>query len=201
MPIGEEPFCFEQSIRIIARQTVGGPVLRLHVADDTARRLDCVQTDGESMNTQLEQQRTWFKANWKWFVPILLGVPLVVAVSGFVITVLVVMGQLKSTEVYQLSLVAVREHEEVRQLIGTPMDPSWIVQGQIKTETHNSQTTGYAEVMYSVKGPNGGAGVRGWAKIDEQGQWQLLYVDAGVKVGNRDKFIRVIDEERPIWLK
>lgn len=155
---------------------------------------------------------TWFRRNRKWFIPVALGVPLAALSLGFAITAAVVMHNLKQTQPFRLALERVRTSEEVAQWTGRPMEPGWLVQGAIEqpTEaasqatpqsdadvTESPEADAVANLLFSVEGPDGGAGVRVYA-TQRAGEWTLQYVDVGVKRGERESIIVLVDTgERP----
>jgi hypothetical protein len=148
---------------------------------------------------------TWFRRNRRWFIPVALGVPLAALSLGFAVTAGVVMHQLKQTEPFRLALEKVRSSDEVAQWIGRPMETGWIVQGSIEEQgdaTPAAASTppaadAVANLMFTVEGPDGGAGVRVYATRRED-RWTLQYIDAGVKRGEQENIIVVVDTgERP----
>ncbi|MFW5683184.1 MAG: hypothetical protein ACOC1G_09290, partial [Phycisphaeraceae bacterium] len=151
---------------------------------------------------------TWFRRNRRWFIPVALGVPLAALSLGFAITAGVVMHQLKQTQPFRLALAEVRASGEVAQWTGRPMEPGWIVQGSIEeqsgaTTDPASEEPGQpaadavANLMFTVEGPDGGAGVRVYATRQDD-RWTLQYIDAGVKRGDQENIIVVVDTgERP----
>lgn len=158
---------------------------------------------------------TWFRRNRRWFIPVALGLPLAALSMGFAVTAGVVMYQLKRTEPFRLALAQVRGSEAVAQWTGRPMKTGWIVQGSIEEraaaaadddadaasgqtgQTDQPPATAVANLMFTVKGPEGGAGVRVYA-TRQKDQWTLQYVDAGVKQGEREKILILVDTgERP----
>lgn len=143
---------------------------------------------------------TWFRRNRRWFIPVALGVPLAALSLGFAVTAGVVMHQLKQTEPFRLALAEVRASDEVAQWTGRPMEPGWIVQGSIEEQAEanpdaassSPPADAVANLMFTVKGPDGGAGVRVYA-TRRNDRWTLQYIDAGVKRGEQENIIIVVD--------
>lgn len=153
---------------------------------------------------QAEAQVAWWRHNKRWFVPVLIGAPLLAVAIGFAATSLVVMGELKRTEPFQMALEAVRASDEVTRWTGTPLEPRLIVQGSVESPPPPEAVAGEADppagvanLMFAVEGPDGGAGVRAYA-TRRDASWTLHYLDAGVKADEREKVVVVIDDgERP----
>ena len=157
---------------------------------------------------------TWFRRNRRWFIPVALGVPLAALSLGFAVTAVVVMHNLKRTEPFRLALAQVRGSEAVARWTGRPMETGWIVQGSIEErdadaadaasdqtgqtgQTDQPAADAVANLMFTVKGPDGGAGVRVYA-TRRQDRWTLQYVDAGVKQGEKENILILVDTgERP----
>ena len=66
-----------------------------------------------------------------------------------------VFAALKSSEPYQASLARVLASEDVKDAIGEPMKPSFLVQGSINLQNDN----GDADITFPVTGPRGTAQV------------------------------------------
>ncbi|MEQ8786929.1 MAG: cytochrome c oxidase assembly factor Coa1 family protein [Pirellulaceae bacterium] len=114
-------------------------------------------------------KKTWWMRNWKWAVPTF-GILLpVLGCGGFVAgLVALVFGMIKSTDVYTDSLAAVQASPQVRAAIGEPIEPSFLVGGNVNLEG----SSGHADIVYHVSGPDGGATV--YAVADKSaGQWRF----------------------------
>jgi len=112
------------------------------------------------------RERSWFGRNWKWLLPVGCLLPFV-AVGGCVAVLVVgVFGALKASDAYNLSLAAVRADEQVKAALGDPIEPSFLVSGNIHVSTEGSD----ADVHYDISGPNGRGTVHAVA-IKEAGSW------------------------------
>jgi len=132
------------------------------------------------------QERSWFGRNWKWLLPIGCLLPFV-AVGGCVTLVVVgIFGALKSSDAYNLSLAAVRSDALVKAALGEPIEPSFLVTGNIYVSTDG----GNADVHYSVTGPKG-TGTVDVVAIKEAGSWNfrtlIVETSSGKKIDVRER--------------
>jgi hypothetical protein len=91
---------------------------------------------------------------WLWWIPAgcLLAILLMV---GFGLAMLWLVGAaLDETDAYQEPLRRAQASEEVRALLGEPIEAGWLPQGQIKFSTGDG---GRAELSIPVSGPRGKA--------------------------------------------
>jgi hypothetical protein len=94
---------------------------------------------------------TWWKRNWKWFVPLgcftLAG--LFVAFVGSAI--LIVFSAVKSTDVYKDALARAKRHSAVIGALGSPITEGFLVSGN----TNVNGASGEANLAIPVSGPKG----------------------------------------------
>jgi hypothetical protein len=99
------------------------------------------------------EQKSWFRRNLKWLIPVGCVLPLLACV-GFVAAIgLFVFGVIRSSEVYTQALERARASEEVQAALGTPIEDGWFVSGSINT----SGSSGNADFAIPLSGPNGSA--------------------------------------------
>jgi len=100
---------------------------------------------------QPQPQKNWWSRNWKWFVPT--GcLTMLLACAGFVTLIFsIVLGSLKSSDVYNESLAKARTNAQVTAALGTPVEPGFWVSGNISVEN----SSGQADLSIPVSGPNG----------------------------------------------
>ncbi len=126
-------------------------------------------------------------------------IPVTVGIIGFTATWLTVQSGLKSRPAYAEALALVRASEEVRAELGDTLEPSFLTTG--KTD-HDAGTT---EMMFSVQGDQGSAGIRLFARRQDDTQdqnahavWAITFLDVGVKTdAGREKIITLLDGEKP----
>ncbi|QDT07867.1 Cytochrome oxidase complex assembly protein 1 [Rubripirellula lacrimiformis] len=87
--------------------------------------------------------------------------------------VISVFALLKSSQPYTESLQRAQQNVELQQQIGTPIEPSMLVNGNVNLNNDD----GEANLNYSVHGPNGSAQVKVVAtKTDGNWQYQQMQV-------------------------
>ncbi|MDN7124563.1 cytochrome c oxidase assembly factor Coa1 family protein [Pseudidiomarina terrestris] len=108
------------------------------------------------------------KRDIKWLI---IGLGIAAALMAvFVLFVYFVMSLVKG-EAYDLSLAAVSKHAAVQVLLGEPIEPGFLVLGNVNI----SGPGGNAELQYSISGPKGEGTVFAYA-IRDTGEWQLQRV-------------------------
>ncbi len=117
-------------------------------------------------------QQAWWDQNKRWFIPVLVGVPLLATVLGLVIGVLYAGRALWEAEVTAMSLERVRASAEVVDLVGEPIETGWLIQGSV------DEAAGVAELRYVIEGPKGDAGVRVKGALVD-GTWVVTGLDVG----------------------
>jgi hypothetical protein len=98
-----------------------------------------------------QARRSWWGRNWFWVVPAGCLIPVVVCGGFVVLIVAIVFGAIKSSAPYTDSLAVVQRHPQAHELLGAPIEPGFFVTGSI----HVSDSSGDADISYSVSGPKG----------------------------------------------
>lgn len=121
-------------------------------------------------------RKGWWGRNWKWFVPT--GCfTLIVVVLGFVVLIVgFVMGLMKSSGAYTEALAAARENPAVTATLGTPIQPSWYVTGNIDL----SGSSGHANLAIPILGPKG-RGTLHVVAVKSEGEWEFRVLKLAVK--------------------
>lgn len=131
----------------------------------------------------------WWNHNWKWVLPGC-GCALVTLIGVFVAGMLAFTHfVIRSSGGYQQALERVAADCEVRELLGTPVEPGWLVSGSTST----SGPTGRSELSIPVRGPLGKAKVFLIAN-KRAGRWEFELLELEPASGTR---IDLLEEERP----
>jgi len=94
------------------------------------------------------QGPSWFSRNWKWFIPTVIVVPvlLIALFIGGIVTL--VFGMIKSSEPYQHALAAASQNARVTTELGEPVEPGWLASGNI----NESGAAGEANLAIPLNG-------------------------------------------------
>lgn len=82
---------------------------------------------------------------------------------------------MRSSEPYAHALKLAREHPQVQQALGTPIEPGWFTSGNISTEGSG----GTAKLSIPISGPKGSATIYVDAE-KRAGKWQYTQLQVGV---------------------
>lgn len=134
-------------------------------------------------------QKSWFRRNWLWFVPVVVLVPVIVCCGGITLLLSAIFSTIKSSDVYTEALQRARENPEVVELLGEPIEPGFFVSGNLSF--HNS--SGSADLSFPISGPNGSAVVNVKA-TRAGGSWK--YSTLEVTAANSDRRIDLLAGEK-----
>ncbi|MDW5290348.1 cytochrome c oxidase assembly factor Coa1 family protein [Formosa sp. PL04] len=108
------------------------------------------------MNNELITQKSWWKRNWKWLVP--LNAILLISITILITSGISGMGAdiaqaYSDTELYQKALEKVKSNQKVIQLLGDiePIDKLAILEGEVHY-THKNQTVNSSIRLKGTKG-------------------------------------------------
>ena len=107
------------------------------------------------MNNELIKQKSWWKRNWKWLVPVS-GILLIIAIlisSGMAGIGNDLVKAYSDTELYENALKKVKANQKVTELLGEiePIDKLAILEGEVHY-TNDNQTISSTIRIKGVKG-------------------------------------------------
>ena len=120
-------------------------------------------------------RRGWWQRHWRWAVPLLclFGTA---AFAGFIaLIVFVVFESMRSSDAYTTAMQRTREHPQVTEALGTPIEPGWYVSGQINV----SGPSGEASLQIPISGPKGEGDIYVEAEKNA-GRWTYSTLIVGV---------------------
>ena len=108
------------------------------------------------MNNELIEQKSWWKMNWKWFVPVsgILLIIISVSISSGMGGIGADLAQAYSdTELYENALEKVKSNQKVKELLGKiePIDKLAILEGTVHY-TNENQTVNSTIRLKGTKG-------------------------------------------------
>jgi Cytochrome oxidase complex assembly protein 1 len=131
--------------------------------------------------------RTWWRRNWKWVVPVGCLTPLLLCGGLTTLIFFLVFGTIKSSDVYTEALARAKANEEVKALLGEPIEAGFWVSGSFEV----SGPSGKADLAIPISGPKGSATLYAVATKTGGGwQYSTLEVapqDAGARIDLRSK--------------
>ena len=124
-------------------------------------------------------RKGWLELHPQWKIPLGFLI-LVLLVGGFSLIVMTaMMATYHRSEVYQQALAKAVENSQVRDQIGEPIQPAWLISGDL----HVSSSTGNANLSIPIAGPRGRGVIRAVAS-KSAGVWRFTYLQVNV-VGQR----------------
>ena len=117
-------------------------------------------------------RRGWFGRNWKWFIPLVVVLPIIVCCGGITAVVGGVFGMLKSSDPYKHAIAQAQSHPQVTAALGTPVEPTFFVGGTVNVNGNS----GNAELVIPIKGPKG-AGTLFVTATKSGGVWTYQTLD------------------------
>lgn len=121
-----------------------------------------------------QQQKSWFKRNWLWFVPTVGCLTLIVLFFlGIGALIFGVTEMISESSPAKHALEKASKNQIVIEQLGTPIEKTGIVSGEINF----SNNGGDANISIPVKGSNGKGMIRVVAeKVDGEWYYEKLYV-------------------------
>lgn len=133
------------------------------------------------MNNELIEQKSWWKRNWKWFMPVcaLIMVSIVAFLSSGIAEITTDFAKAYSdTELYENAIDKVNLNPKVMELLGKiePIDNMAILEGQTKYSNDNQTVNSTVRII----------GVKGKAKMDItarkiKGTWHYSKINVRIK--------------------
>jgi hypothetical protein len=136
-----------------------------------------------------KQQKNWFGRNWKWAIPSL-GCLIIIVFAIFLAGAMVVKvtDLFKESVPYTDGMAALKNNEFVIEEIGEPIEPSGMFQGNVSY----SDDGGNADIKVPVKGPKGEATL---LVIGEKVNGKWVYLKMEVTLSDTDKKIDLLKKD------
>ncbi|MCK5161281.1 MAG: PLDc N-terminal domain-containing protein [Candidatus Aureabacteria bacterium] len=133
-----------------------------------------------------KQDINWWDKNWKWFVPA--GCLTIVLIFFIFIGALFVgiSSIMKGMNVYKYPMKLVNQNEGITELLGSPIESTFMMQGDVSTKGDS----GIADLLIPVKGPKGTGTIYVSAEKN-LGQWE--YITLEIKIKSTSERINLIE--------
>ena len=121
-------------------------------------------------------RRSWIEQHPNWKIP--LGcLTLFLLIAVFVLCLMaVITSAFRSSDVYKQAVAKAGENQQVRNLIGEPVKPAWLISGQLNV----SGSTGNANLSIPISGPRGKGTIRAVA-FKNAGVWRFTVLQVNVE--------------------
>ena len=127
-------------------------------------------------------QKSWFKQNLKWLIPVGCVVPVLCCGVFGAVTFVGVSAAIRNSSVYAESLARASANEEVKGALGTPITPGFVLQGSIE-ETNG---VGEADLEIPLEGPRKAATLYVVAKKQAGGPWEYTRLEVDLRIKRID---------------
>jgi Cytochrome oxidase complex assembly protein 1 len=121
-------------------------------------------------------QGNWWSRNWKWVVPVGCLVPIVLGSGVVFLVVSLVFGAIKSSDAYTQAVARARANDEVKAVLGEPIQTGYFVSGNISVDG----SSGNADFSIPLSGPKGSATLYVTAK-KAAGRWEFTTLEVAPK--------------------
>jgi hypothetical protein len=140
--------------------------------------------------------RGWFRRNWKWFIPSMLTVGVLLAAIALFGYVLMRSYRYRANPAYQAALAAVQESPRAQERLGEPIvDADWNPQGDI--DAPKGANVGGATFNFTVSGPKGSADVATDGRM-VAGQWALTRLELLFPEGERLSLTSEVERKQQV---
>jgi len=115
------------------------------------------------MDNELVPQKSWWKRNWKWVIPV--GGCLTLIVGAIVLFSSIyfgVTGLMEGSQPYEHAFELINQDEDLLEVLGSPIEKEGMVQGNINWSNGNKS----AKMVVPISGPKG----KGKLYIDATGE-------------------------------
>lgn len=146
------------------------------------------------MNEPQPQKMPWYVEHRMRALLLLIGAFLVFGTTVFTIVYVTTVNKLKTTEPYKIVVERVAENRGVQNLLGRPVEPTWLAAGQV------NEKTGYTEMTLRIAGPTGTGTVRAKLRRDadvSDSAWALVFLDVACYSDFGVETIAIVENEPP----
>jgi hypothetical protein len=130
-------------------------------------------------------QKSWFQRNKLWFLPTVIGGPLLIIGTFVFMLLTLIMTVVKSSGAYELTVETIHNDPRCQALLGDNMEEAWFVMGNV--ETHNY--SGTADLTINMEGDKGEGRVYSYSE-KTWGDWEIY----GLKLETKDTTLILIDD-------
>ena len=120
-------------------------------------------------------RRSWLELHPNWKIPLgCLTLLFLAALFGLAVMAIVV-ASFRSSDVYKQAMAKAAESQQVRDQIGEPIQPAWLISGEL----HVNGNAGNANLSIPISGPRGKGIIRAVA-FKSGGVWRFTFLRVDV---------------------
>jgi hypothetical protein len=133
-------------------------------------------------------KKTWLDRNPLWKIPLGCFTLFVLIAAFAIILVTVITSSFRHSDVYKQAIAQAATNPQVRERIGEPIKPDWLISGEINV----SGSSGKANLVIPISGPRGRGSIHAVAQKGG-GIWRFTYLQ--VDVVNQSASIGLLSAE------
>jgi hypothetical protein len=134
--------------------------------------------------------KSWLERNPLWKIPLGCLILFVLLAAFVIILMTVITSSFRHSDVYQQAIAQAAANLQVRERIGEPIKPAWLISGEMKV----SGGSGKANLVIPISGPRGRGRIHGVAQ-KSGGIWRFTYLQ--VEVANQSTSIDLLSIQPP----
>ena len=120
-------------------------------------------------------KRSWIERHPLWKIPLgCLTLLFLIFGFGFVLMI-VILSSFRHSDVYKQAMTMAAENQQVRDQIGEPIEPGWLISGQLNV----NGSSGNADLSIPISGPRGKGNIRAVAR-KRDGVWTFSWLQVSV---------------------
>ena len=132
--------------------------------------------------------KSWLERNPLWKIPLGCFTLFVLIAAFAIILMTVITSSFRHSDVYKQAIAQAAANPQVRERIGEPIKPDWLISGEINV----SGSSGKANLVIPISGPRGRGSIHAVAQKCG-GIWQFTYLQ--VDVVNQSSGIDLLSAE------
>jgi amino acid transporter len=119
--------------------------------------------------------KSWLERNPLWKIPLGCFTLFVLIAAFAVILMTVITSSFRHSDVYKHAIAQAAANPQVRERIGEPIKPDWLISGEINV----SGSSGKANLVIPISGPRGRGTIHAVAQ-KSSGSWQFTFLQVDV---------------------
>ena len=120
-------------------------------------------------------KKRWLERNPLWKIPLGCFTLFVLIAAFAVILMTVVTSSFRHSDVYKQAIAQAAANPQVRERIGEPIKPDWLISGELNV----SGSSGQANLVIPISGPRGRGSIHAVAQ-KSGGIWRFTYLQVDV---------------------